>query len=195
MRIITGKARGKNLLTLEGNATRPTAARAKEAVFSVLQFSLADRNVLDLYSGSGQLALEALSRGARSATAVDSSADAVRVIKKNAVDTRLADGLTVVLSDVCEWLSDRRGRKQPEGGYDIVFIDPPYALGLIPDTLRRLYDSGMLSDSAVIVCEAASPDDVFGNDELLASLFDISKQSKYGIAYFTYLSPKKQIEG
>jgi len=189
MRIITGKARGKNLLTLEGDATRPTAAKAKEAVFSVLQFDIAGRNILDLYSGSGQMVLEALSRGAASGIAVDASRDACAIIKKNAVATRLDGQLSIVSSDVCGWLKTKKGRGLPSGKIDIVFIDPPYALGLIPETLRLLYESGLLSDSAVIVCEAASYGDILPADGSLDDKFEVKKQSKYGVAYFTYLTP------
>mgnify|MGYP002513796524 CR=1 FL=1 len=90
MRIITGSARGVNLITLDGEATRPTAARTKEAIFSMIQFDIEGRKVLDLFSGSGQLALEALSRGATEAVMCDSSREAVAIMKKNAEKTRLA---------------------------------------------------------------------------------------------------------
>ena len=84
MRIITGKAKGVRLKTLEGDTTRPTAERVKEAVFSMIQFDLEERSVLDLFAGSGQMALEALSRGASEATLVDKSAEAIAIIKENA---------------------------------------------------------------------------------------------------------------
>ena len=87
MRIITGKAKGIRLKTLEGEATRPTSERAKEAVFSMIQFEIEGRTVLDLFGGSGQLALEALSRGASSAIVSDASKAAVDVIRKNAEKT------------------------------------------------------------------------------------------------------------
>ena len=90
MRIITGSARGVSLLTLPGEATRPTAERTKEAVFSMIQFDIEGRKVLDLFAGSGQLALEALSRGAAEAVLCDNSKEAINIIKKNAEKTRLA---------------------------------------------------------------------------------------------------------
>ena len=91
MRIITGTARGTRLETLPGDATRPTAERVKEALFSMIQFDIEGRRVLDLFAGSGQLGLEALSRGAAKATFVDSNRDALNVIKRNAQKTKLYD--------------------------------------------------------------------------------------------------------
>ena len=89
MRIISGTARGIRLKTLEGDATRPTAERTKEAVFSMLQGDIEGRDVLDLFAGSGQMGLEAISRGAASAVLIDKSLDAVKIIKENAIKTRL----------------------------------------------------------------------------------------------------------
>lgn len=93
MRIITGSARGTTLKTLPGEETRPTAERVKEAMFSAVQFELGDRSVLELFGGCGQLSLEALSRGAESATIVDASRAACEIIKENAVKTKLFDPL------------------------------------------------------------------------------------------------------
>ena len=90
MRIITGRARGVRLNTLPGEGTRPTSERAKEAVFSMLQFDLQGQAVLDLFAGSGQMALEAISRGASHAVLSDASSAAVGVIRANAEKTRLA---------------------------------------------------------------------------------------------------------
>ena len=91
MKIITGIARGMNLETLEGDATRPTSQRVKEAVFSMIQFDIEGASVLDLFAGSGQLGLEALSRGAKKATFSDSSRDAVDIVMRNAKKSRLFD--------------------------------------------------------------------------------------------------------
>ena len=95
MRIITGKAKGIILKTPAGEATRPTAERVKEAVFSMLQFDIEGRSVLDLFAGSGQMGLEALSRGAQEATFVDKSKEAIKLIKENIEKTRLSDNATV----------------------------------------------------------------------------------------------------
>ena len=183
MRMITGRARGVKLATLEGEQTRPTAERAKEAVFSMLQFEIEDRRVLDLFAGSGQLGLEAVSRGAGSATLVDRSREAIEVIKKNCLKTRLAPECEVICADYKEFLRSCHGKKR----YDLVFLDPPYALGALPKVLRRLTEGGLLVPNAKIVCESASSDDVFAGEDTLASRFEILRTAKYGVAHVTVL--------
>ena len=188
MRIITGSARGVNLLTLEGESTRPTAARTKEAVFSMIQFDIEGRKILDLFSGSGQLALEALSRGACEAVICDSSREAVSVIKKNAEKTRLAPKCRINLCDA-NALIGRLGNEK----FDIVFLDPPYSLKLIPEVLEKLLDCGRLKATSTVVCETAQPEDVFGNDENLAAKFFVKRAARYGAAFVTVLVPKEDI--
>ena len=183
MRIITGSARGRTLATLSGEATRPTAERVKQAIFSMLQFDIEGRRVLDLFAGSGQMGLEALSRGAMSAVLVDKSRDAVAIIQKNANATRLADRCTILCSDGMEYLKRERGV-----GFDIVFLDPPYASSLIKNALETLLAQRLLKAGSFVVCES-DKEDVFGGDEALKSHFDIVKQSRYGIAYVTILKP------
>ena len=186
MRIITGKARGVRLETKEGDSTRPTSERAKEAVFSMLQFELEDRRVLDLFAGSGQLGLEAVSRGAKSAVLVDSSREAADVIQRNANKTRLAPDCEVFCSDASAFLRSCRGKRR----FDLVFLDPPYAGGLLPSCLQSLLESGSLAEGGLIVTESGSPADVFGGDEDLERSFEIQKQNKYGIAYVTVLKKR-----
>lgn len=180
MRIITGKARGVKLFTLEGDATRPTSERAKEAVFSMLQFEIEGRNVLDLFGGSGQLGLEALSRGAKSATIADSAKGAVAIIKKNAEKARLMYGCKIMQSDWKETLRRTRGEK-----FDIVFLDPPYAMNVIPKVLDELLES--LKSTSTVVCES-------GNDisDSISKKYEIIKSAKYGVAYVTILKPIKE---
>ena len=185
MRIITGSAKGTPLATLAGDATRPTSERAKEAVFSMLQFEIEGMRVLDLFAGSGQMALEALSRGAHFATLCDFSKEAIAIIQKNAEKTRLASLCEIRQADAIAFLATA-----PKGTYDLVILDPPYVSGLIPKALRALLDRGFLSPNAKIVCESASFDDVFAGDEELASRFVSLKQNKYGVAHITLLTPK-----
>ena len=115
MRIITGTARGIKLTTLEGDTTRPTAERVKEAVFSMIQFEIEGRTVLDLFGGSGQLALEALSRGAAKATIIDASREAMNVIMDNAKKTRLFDRCRISCADYASFIRGAQGREK----YDI----------------------------------------------------------------------------
>ena len=185
MRIITGSAKGTPLATLAGDATRPTSERVKEAVFSMLQFEIEGMRVLDLFAGSGQMALEALSRGAHVATLCDSSKDAIAIIQKNAEKTRLVGLCEIRKTDALSFLATA-----PKDQYDLVILDPPYALGILPKALQALLDRNFLAPNAKIVCESASFEDVYAGDETLASRFSILKQNKYGVAHITLLTPK-----
>lgn len=183
MRIITGKAKGVRLKTLEGDTTRPTAERVKEAVFSMIQFDLEERSVLDLFAGSGQMALEALSRGASEATLVDKSAEAVAIIKENASKTKLADKCSIYRSDYLDFIRRFSGKQ-----YDIVILDPPYALKMYAPALRALVKEDMLKPTTLIICESGE-EQVFDGDSELASLFSIEKQTRYSKTFITVFKP------
>ena len=189
MHIITGSARGTHLFTLPGNNTRPTSERAKEAIFSMLQFDLEGRRVLDLFSGSGQMGLETLSRGAAHAVLVDKERAAVEVIRKNAEKTRLAAKATVCMSDALSYLNGCR--EQP---FHLVFLDPPYAAGLLPPVLRTLHARALLTRGATVVAECGNPADLFGGDEALASCYTVVKEKRYGAAYVYFLTPNDETE-
>lgn len=183
MRIITGSARGVKLTAPKGETTRPTSERAKEAIFSMLQFDLFDARVLDLFAGSGQMGLEALSRGAAHAVLCDRSREAADVIRANALKTRLATKCDVFCSDHTVLLRNLRHAQ----AFDLVFLDPPYALGLIPDALKRLVDYALLKDGAKVVCESASYEDVTFPSTDYAEKFEVLRTVKYGVAYVTLL--------
>ena len=184
MRIITGTAKGIKLKTLEGDATRPTSERVKEAVFSMIQMDIEGREVLDLFSGSGQMALEALSRGASSAVMLDRSPMAVKIINENAEKTRLADKCIIRREDYIDYLRRNKGKK-----FDIIFLDPPYASGYYAIALRELIAQDMLKPTSMIICESGE-DTIFGNDTELSQRFEITRQSKYSRTYITILSLK-----
>ncbi len=184
MRIITGRARGIKLNTLEGENTRPTSERAKEAIFSMIQFDIEGREVLDLFAGSGQMGLEAVSRGAASATFIDKSKDAAKIITQNIEKTKLSEFCRLFNSDVQDFIRITRGKKQ----YDVVFIDPPYALRAVAPTLKALLDGNMLKPTSIIVCESEE-ENVFENDTALAERFEIIKKAKYGMAHITIVKP------
>ena len=188
MRIITGRARGVRLNTLPGENTRPTSERAKEAIFSILQFDIQGKTVLDLFAGSGQMALEALSRGAAQAVLCDASRAAGKVILENATKTRLLPMWEISVMDWEALLRTLKKRKQ----FGLVFLDPPYALGVIPRVLERLLECGLLEENAKIVCETASEEDVFGENETLKEQFSILRTARYGAAFVTVLSPRVQ---
>jgi 16S rRNA (guanine(966)-N(2))-methyltransferase RsmD len=188
MRIITGSARGTKLLTLSGESTRPTAERTKEAVFSMIQFDIEGRRVLDLFGGSGQLSLEALSRGASDAVICDSSKEAAEIIRKNAERTRMSDRVKLFNCDFLKLIPGLAGTQ-----FDLVFLDPPYALGLIPTALVSMLSNKVLKSTTIIVCESAKGEDVFRGNDMLKNSFDIKKQAKYGAAYVTLLQPKEEV--
>ncbi len=188
MRIITGSARGVRLNTLPGENTRPTSERAKEAIFSVLQFDLYQKRVLDLFAGSGQMALEALSRGADSAVLCDQSRAAANVIRENATKTRLLPKCEISVMDWQALLRTMRGKSR----FGVVFLDPPYALGVTPRVLETLLECGLLEDGARIVCESAEENDVFGGNGQLAARFEILRTARYGAAFVTVLTPRTE---
>lgn len=176
MRIISGSARGTRLVTLEGDNTRPTLERVKEALFSMIQFEIAGARVLDLFAGSGQLALEALSRGAAEADAVDSSNEANRIIRQNVEKTHMAQKCRIWKMTSDAFLRANAGRRK----YDLVFLDPPYAKGLIPDALAALHKGGMLADGAVVVCELSASDNE--EDLMAGEVYTVRKNSSYARA-------------
>ena len=147
MRVITGKARGVLLKTPDGMLTRPTTDRVKEALFSIIQFDIPTSRVLDLFGGTGQLGIEALSRGAKSAVFVDHQENACKLIRENLRRTRLeADG-KVVRADYLDYL--RRCREQ----FDIVFLDPPYAEVFLENALKCITEIDILQSGGIIVAE------------------------------------------
>ncbi|MDR1564732.1 MAG: 16S rRNA (guanine(966)-N(2))-methyltransferase RsmD [Oscillospiraceae bacterium] len=168
MRVITGLARGRRLRTLEGEDIRPTTEKVKEAVFSILQFEIEGRTVLDLFAGSGQMGIEALSREAKRVVFVDSSAKSLKVVKDNLETTGLGGSATVVASDFRSYLSSCGER------FDIVFLDPPYSKGFIPVAMPLI--EKLLNKGGAAVCETSS------NEELPEEFGELKKASvkRYG---------------
>lgn len=186
MRIITGKAKGIRLETLEGEETRPTAERVKEAVFSMLQFDIEGRRVLDLFAGSGQMALEALSRGAASAVLIDKSKNALRIIEKNVSKTKLSDVCDIRNSDALDYIKRNRGQH-----FDIVFLDPPYASGLYQPVLKALSEYDLLKPTSVIVCESDFSE-LLNGDKMLENTYCVKRSSKYSKTVITLLELKRE---
>ena len=147
MRVITGKARGVQLKTPDGMLTRPTTDRVKEALFSIINFDIPTARVLDLFGGTGQLGIEALSRGAKSAVFVDAREDACGLIRENLKRTRLEADAKVVRSDYMDYL--KRCREK----YDIIFLDPPYAEVFLENALKCITEIDILQSGGIIVAE------------------------------------------
>ncbi|MBE6958359.1 MAG: 16S rRNA (guanine(966)-N(2))-methyltransferase RsmD [Ruminococcaceae bacterium] len=147
MRVISGKARGTVLKTPDGMATRPTADRVKEALFSIIQFDLPGARILDLFGGTGQLGIEAISRGAQSAVFVDAGEPACRLIMENLRRAKMEKEGRVVRSDYMQFLSQCREK------FDIIFLDPPYAEVFLENAIKKISEIDILQSGGIIVAE------------------------------------------
>ena len=175
MRVVSGTARGVILKTPEGLQTRPTADKVKEAMFSILQFDLPGAAVLDLFGGTGQLGIEALSRGAKSAVFVDAWDKACTLIKENLRRTKMEQSSRVVRSD---YLSYLRSCKEQ---FDIILLDPPYAEVFLETALKCITEIDILRTGGIIVCERPMEKDLPWD----CPNFTRSKDYKYGKTIIT----------
>ena len=173
MRIITGKARGKKLNTLEGEAVRPTTDKVKEALFNILQFQLEGRVFLDMFAGSGQIGLEAVSRGAKKAVFIDASKSAHTVIAGNIKSAGFESECTLVNADSLMYV------KNTGLTFDIAFLDPPYRMGLIEKALPLV--AARMNPGGIIICEHPSDEEVPES----AGDFVKAKDYKYGKVILT----------
>lgn len=146
MRVITGTARGRKLVTLDGDDVRPTTDKVKESLFNIIQFDVEGSLFLDLFAGCGQIGIEALSRGARQAVFVDKSKKSIDVVKTNLKTTGFEKNASIMNTDSVAFLS-RRSEK-----YDIAFLDPPYGTGVLQSALEKL--DAVMSESGIIICES-----------------------------------------
>ncbi len=175
MRVITGKARGVILKTPNGMNTRPTSDRVKEAVFSIINFNIPCAKVLDLFAGTGQLGIEALSRGAEGAVFLDEREDACRIVRENLARTKLENNTKVIRGEAISYLS-RTCEK-----FDIIFLDPPYAQDLLENSLKLISEIDILQSGGIIVTERP-----VGKDLLCAfEGYSRSKDYKYGTTLIT----------
>ena len=148
MRVITGLARGRKLFEPADDAIRPTTDMVKEAIFNIIQFDIEGRKVLDLFAGTGQLGIEALSRGAESCVFIDESAAAVKLVERNLAASGLKGG-RVSRAESLAFLG-------AAGKYDLIFLDPPYGTGLLEKALSRIQEFDKLNHGGIIVCECPS---------------------------------------
>lgn len=142
MRVISGKSRGKKLISLEGDNTRPTLDRVKEALFNIIQFQVQDAVVLDLFAGTGALGIEALSRGAKEATFCDKVPDAIKVIKQNVINTNNLNKTIIINKDYKDALENISKQNKK---FDIIFLDPPYKTNLAIESLQKIIMSNLLT--------------------------------------------------
>ncbi len=175
MRVITGKARGVQLKTPEGLQTRPTTDRVKEALFSIIHFDIPGARVLDLFGGTGQLGIEALSRGAKSAVFVDAAEKPCALIRENLKRCKLENEGKVVRADYMDYLSRCRER------FDIVLLDPPYAEVFLENSIKKLTEIDILESGGIIVAERPAGKELPGD----FPGFTRSKDYKYGKSLIT----------
>ena len=184
MRVITGSARGRRLHTLEGTDVRPTTDKVKEALFSIVQFELEGRRVLDLFAGSGQLGIEALSRGADSCVFVDASKKAIEVVRQNLAATNLARLGSVIHGDALRYLQTSRDC------FDVAFLDPPYGTGVLQQALALL--PRVMRESGVIVAEAPK-DEALPAQVGESEVFRTYQYSKVSLTVYR-VPPKEEAE-
>lgn len=182
MRIITGTARGVKLEAVAGDIVRPTTEMAKEGLFSAIQFDLDSRRVLDLFAGSGQLGLEALSRGAAFAVFVDELEKSVEVVKKNAQKAKLFQNCRIVRMDYTDFL------KKNSETFHYIFVDPPYHLGIVEEVVKKIFKYGALAPDGVIVCEIDEA--CLDEEKINEAGGEIFKKYKYGKTYIHMVRAK-----
>lgn len=170
MRIISGSARGRRLKELQGMDTRPTTDKVKESIFNIIQFELEGRKVLDLFGGTGQLGLEALSRGSVHCTFVDQRRDAAALIRDNIKSCGFQEQTRVVQGDSLSFLASCREK------FDVIFLDPPYQTDLLEKSMEAIAKFDILREHGIMVCESAA-------DKVLPALeapYEQGREYRYG---------------
>lgn len=175
MRVITGSARGRKLKEPQGSDIRPTTDQVKEAIFNICQFDVEGRRVLDLFGGTGQLGIEAKSRGAMQVDIVDASRDSIRLIREN---------VKAVGLDICVVQTDAIAFLQSCGTYDLIFLDPPYDSDLVEKALAQIKAFDILSNGGIIICETRAETTVSEPDPP----YFLKKQYRYGKVKLTTIT-------
>lgn len=182
MRVISGTARGKKLNSLEGLETRPTLDRVKEAVFNIIQFNVKGATVLDLFSGSGALGIETLSRGAKEAVLCDVSNKAIQVINKNLQETKLLDKAKVIKGDYIEILKKLKTQAKK---FDIIFLDPPYKSDYVIKAIQYIIELDLLTENGIIIIETNDENKI---EEIKSKKeLEVYDTRKYGIAIIIFI--------
>lgn len=183
MRIISGKARGTKLYTLEGNNTRPTLDRVKESIFNIIQQDIQDSVFLDLFSGCGAMGLEAVSRGAKKAILCDKSKEAIKIIRKNIEKTKFMDNTVVLSMDFEQALNSEIKEK-----VDIVYLDPPYKTDFIYKAIKLMINNLIIDKNTKIILETDEEERVLKEIEQLD--IEVIDKRKYGRAKIVFLEFK-----
>jgi 16S rRNA (guanine966-N2)-methyltransferase len=183
LRIISGRFKGKKLHSVPGLTIRPTADRLRESIFNILSHEVLNAVVLDLFAGTGALGMEALSRGAESAVFVDNNPGTLSVIQRNIISCSFDKQAHIIKWDIRKNLNCL---KSAGPAFDLVFMDPPYNLGMIKPALFNLDQTGSLKKGARIVVEHSPPEPI--PDRIFR--FEIADQRKYGktlVSFLTYV--------
>ena len=184
MRIISGKARGTKLYTLDGTATRPTLDRVKESLFNIIQNDIEDSTVLDLFSGSGAIGLEFLSRGAKRAVLCDNSKDAIKIIKQNVQKTHFEEIAEIYNMEFTKLVERLQNQK-----FDIIYIDPPYATDFIKISLEKIIEYKLVNENTKIIVE--TDDETRILNQIKKMDVEITDKRKYGRATIIFLKYRK----
>ena len=184
MRIISGKARGTKLYTLDGTATRPTLDRVKESLFNIIQNDIEDSTILDLFSGSGAIGLEFLSRGAKRAVLCDNSKDAIKIIKQNVQKTHFEEIAEIYNMEFTKLVERLQNQK-----FDIIYIDPPYATDFIKISLEKIIEYKLVNENTKIIVETDDETRILNQIEKMD--VEITDKRKYGRATIIFLKYRK----
>lgn len=185
MRIISGKARGTKLYTLEGQNTRPTLDRVKESLFNIIQNEIQGCIFLDLFSGSGAIGLEAVSRGAKKAILCDNSKEAINIIKKNIEKTHMQEQIELYQTSFTKLLKENIKEK-----IDIAYIDPPYDTNFVYEAVKIMTEKDMLTENSIIIVETDQEKRI--KQEINNLEIEIIDQRKYGRAHLIFLKKGKK---
>ena len=180
MRIISGKARGTKLYTLEGTATRPTLDRVKESLFNIIQNDIEGSTILDLFSGSGAIGLEFLSRGAKRAVLCDNSKDAIKIIKQNVQKTHFEEKAEVYNMEFTKLIERLQKQK-----FDIIYIDPPYDTDFIKISIEKIIEYKLINEKTKIIVETDDETRILKQIEKMD--VEITDKRKYGRATIIFL--------
>ena len=182
MRIISGRARGRKILSPESLETRPTLDRVKEAMFSTIQNYIQDSIVIDVFAGTGSLGLEAASRGAKEVYLVDKSNTTYPLLKQNVENLKFNDVCYTLNMDAYEALKNLKNKGKV---FDLIFIDPPYCKEMIPEAMKIIKENNMLSEDGIIVTKIDSIEEIYeGYDNI-----KLNKSKKYGnttVCFYRY---------
>jgi 16S rRNA (guanine(966)-N(2))-methyltransferase RsmD len=186
-RVVSGSAKGFTLKSVKGLKTRPTADKVKESIFNIIAFNVAGSKFLDLYSGTGQMGIEALSRGGQFAAFVDNDRESLKCIKDNLEKTKLESKSKVLAMNVLSAITSLNGNWK----FDIVYIDPPYesAIGSFKKIARAFYENDSLEPKAIVLLEHSANDKP---DENVINL-KLKKSCKYGAVMVSFYD-KEQID-